>query len=128
VVSKEAKPLEGIPADAKLVGGDALQRNFHDLPRGNGTGVILEGRGGDDEFHPFNGDIALGGAGRKSNYVYTDRLPSGQQGNMSGSENRVLILGFDREDRLSVNGVEYHDFADLRHRRSLVQRAAICSS
>lgn len=72
--------------------------------RGNGTGVILEGGAGDDTFQLYDGDIAIGGAGKDKFYVYSDR--SKPNGTYSGPS-RILLLDFDADDELYLDGERY---------------------
>jgi hypothetical protein len=80
---------------------------------GHGDGSILQGGDGDDIIHAYNGDIAIGGAGNDSFYIYTDRLTRDGPVGPTGSANRVLILGFDPGDRLYVDGVLYDGVRQL---------------
>jgi hypothetical protein len=89
---------------------------FGDELRGNGTGVVLEGRGGSDAIHLYNGDIGIGGSGPDSFYVYTDRLTPTEIGGADSYAGNVLILGFDQGDRLFVNGIEYNGYLELPSR------------
>jgi len=89
---------------------------FGDELRGNGTGIVLEGRGGSDAIHLYNGDIGIGGAGADTFYVYTDRLTPTEISGAGSYAGNVLILGFDRGDRLFVDGVEYNGYIETPNR------------
>ena len=84
-----------------------------DIIRGAGTGTFIDGGAGDDEIHLYNGDVAIGGPGADSFYIYTQSglgVPSG------GGLWRSYILDLEADDKVFVDGVQYTGYVETPQR------------
>lgn len=84
-----------------------------DLIKGKGRG-LLEGGAGTDRIEAYAGDVVVGGSGGDEFHFFTDRL------NFAGTfeqgqtifDNKILVLGFDANDKIFVDGIRYTGFTE----------------